>query len=600
MKKSIDTETEEITESASDGTAALKDAERKMSYYQKAASVLDALAKHPFLVTFLACFALIPLCYGAQDNMTPSAKMIWCLLGMAVPAAALLLIEHSGIIGKKTCCFGLLSVFCGGTFLSYFFTRSRLLFVWILVYICLAVFALRASVLGDKRNKDRYNALMIILISFAVKFSYVLYTSCYTRQNDVWSFDGEKGHAAYIEYIFQNLHLPDFRPTSRWQFYHPPLHHSISAGWIHLCETVFGASRNFARESLQLLMLFYSAAAVIIVYKLLKHFGFSGKALVFPLAIFAFHPAYILSSGAINNDQLAALLTVLTILLTVRWTKEPTLRNIMPIALSIGFAMIAKLNAALIAPPVALVFLWGLAKNLKQIKKMFIQFGAFLAVCVPIGLSWTVRNYIRWYTDPMYVPFLGEENQFVGDDIFRRLFDFSPKQFSPVFENWLRKGDAFDEYNPNVAILKNSLFGEDIDGSFFPGFLSVIPVILFWTALVLALAGVVFTVMFMFKKNTRIPLRDKAFLAGFWAFNMYYFYLFCYLYPNTCTQNFRYLYHLLAVSAAEYAMFFDMLQTGERTAAKKTLSRVFSVAIIAFCVLSSVTYLLVGIHDTVG
>ena len=567
-------------------------------YNRRAWTILSVAEAHPFLTAFLTVVLLTPLCFGAQDNITTSARMIWCLIGIGIPLTAAVLLYRNKVLNKPSAVVCVAATLAVGFWCCYEFNASKRMFLWIFLYITLAAVILRASLKSDKKHRDSYNAMFIMLTSFGIKFAYVLYTSCYIRQNDVGSFDKGSGHAGYIEYLIQNMHLPDFRPSTRWQFYHPPFHHTVSAAWISICENVFGASRNFARESLQMLMLFYSMAAVIIVYKLLKHFGFTGKALVLPLALFAFHPAYILSAGAINNDQIANLLTVLTILLVVRWTKEPTLRNIIPIALSVGFAMMSKLNAALIAPAIAAVFLWYLAKNLKKWKNIFLQYGIFLLISVPIGLFWSVRNLIRWGMDPTYVPFIGESNQFVGDDIIGRLTNFEGKQFFPVFENWIRQGSDFDEYNPNVAILKNSLFGEEINANHFPGRNDAVPTMLFWLALVLALLGVVLTVWFMFRKNTRIELHDKAFMAGFWAFSMYYFYLFCFLYPNTCTQNFRYIYHLLSISAVQYAMLFDVLETGEQTAVKKWCSKVLTAAIIAFCILAVLTYLLVGIAET--
>ncbi len=566
----------------------------KLSRSSCISPVYDAFARHPFILALLACLILTPLCFGSQGNMRDSAKMIWCLIGISIPAASVIYLCRRNKL-RRTVQNCLMVITCAvGIVLSGFFTRSEKPALWIFAYTVIIAAALRLLMLGEKTDKDRHNAMMIMLISFGMKFCYVLYTSCYTRQNDVGSFDTERGHASYIEYLIQNLHLPDFKPTSRWQYYHPPFHHTISAVWINLLENVFGVSRNAARESLQMLTLFYSAAAAILVYKILRHFGFSGKALIFPLALFAFHPAYILSAGAINNDQLANLLVVVTIFLTLRWAKEPTLRRIIPIAFSIGLAMMTKLNSALIAPAVAVIFLWQLAKNLDKIKKLMLQYVVFGAICIPLGLWWSVRNMIKWNMEWDYIPNLGEGTQFVGDDIFRRLTDFSSKQFYPVFENWKRDGSAFDEYNPNVAIAKNSLFGESISSKHFPGAWEIIPTVLFWLALVLALLGVGVMIWMIFRKDTRPELHDKLFLAGFWAFSMYYFYLFCYLYPNTCTQNFRYIYHLLAVSAVQYAMLYDVLEGGEATAAKKWLSRILSGAIILFAALSCGTYLIVG------
>ena len=551
------------------------------------------IGRHPFLISFGLIFLLVPLCFGAQSNITDSAKMVWCLFGLAGPIAAMFVFYSMDLISKKAffICSGVLVI--PWMLVSHAFIRSERASLWIFGYMAGGAFLYWYMTLGDKERSDKHNAFVIMVLSFSIKYCYVLYSSCYTRQNDVGSFDKDWGHAGYIEYLIQNKHFPDFCPTERWQFYHPPLHHTISACWIDFCENILGASRNHARESLQMLMLFYSVAAVIIVYKLLRYFDFSGKSLLLPLALFAFHPAYILSSGAINNDQLAALLTVLTMLFTLRWFRQPDTKHIIPIALSIGFGMMAKLNAGTIAPAVAALFLWQLIKHVNEIKTFIRQYIVFGVICVPLGLWWQVKNRIVWGMPFDYVPTVGG-SQYIDMGIFERLFDFSGKQFSPVFENWTTDGRSFTEYNPNIAILKNSIFGENIKESNFPGENTVIPTILFWVALVLALIGVFAMFFFLFKKNTRLSRPHKLFFAIYWIFTMYYFYVFCYTYSATCTMNFRYLTPLLAVSAIEYAMLFDHLESGRGNTVKKVISRVLTVGVILFCVLSVVTYLLVG------
>ncbi|MBR6872214.1 MAG: phospholipid carrier-dependent glycosyltransferase [Ruminococcus sp.] len=563
------------------------------SFHGRVGKLYDLLGRHPFSVSFGLIILLTPLCFGAQGNITDSAKMIWCLTGVAMPVSVILWLYKLRILNKAAAIVTVAVLVLSGGLASSYFIDSERASLWIFFYMFLAIVVFRFLTLSDKERSDKHNAFMIMAFSFAIKFCYVLYTSCYTRQNDVGSFDGDKGHAAYIEYLIQNKHLPDFNPTDRWQFYHPPLHHTVSACWIDICENVLGASRNHARESLQMLMMFYSLACVIIVYKLLRHFGFSGKSLLIPLALFAFHPAFILSSGAINNDQLAAFMTVLTMLFTVRWFKEPTVKKIIPIAFSIGCGMMAKLNAGMIAPAVAVLFFWQLIRYRAEIKRILLQYVVFGAICFPLGLWWTIKNKIQWGVPFDYVPYVGGD-QFINKEIFERLFDLSPKQFSPVFENWIRDGSEFTEYNPNVAILKNSIFGEDINKTNFPGGNTIIPTILFWVALVLALLGVFFIVYFLFKKNTKLEKPYKVFFAVYWAFSLYYFYVFCYTYTATCTMNFRYLTPILVVSVMQYAMLYDQLGRGETTTAKKVISRIFTCMIAAFCLLSVVTYLLVG------
>lgn len=565
----------------------------KPAYADRVNNVWSVISKHPFISSFLVVVLLTPLCFGAQQNITDSSKVLMCLLGLMLPIGVLVRLYGAKQIDAQTaaaCSFG---VFVVGVIISRLFSHSDRGFLYIFFYMLAAIVFFRLSLISDKEHRDRHNAFTVMAAAFSIKFTYVLYTGCYIRQNDVGSFDKETGHAAYIEYLLTNKHLPDFNPVTRWQFYHPPLHHSISAGWIDLCENFFGASRNHARESLQMLMLFYSMAMIIIVYKLLKHFGFSGRSLIVPLALFSFHPAFILSAGAINNDQLAALFTILTILVVMRWIKEPTMKNIIPIALSIGFGMMSKLNVGTIAPIVAVMFLWVMSKNSDRLLYFIKQYAVFGVICIPLALWYQIRNNIRFGTSIDYVPTVGG-SQALSDDIIGRLLDLSPKQFSSPFESWIREGASYNEYNPNVAVLKNSLFGEEIRAVNFPNGTVFIPTILFWLGIILAVSAVVMSVVFLRKKYNEIPGYTKAFLGGYWLFSMFYFYLFCWEYPAVCTQNFRYLTPMIAVSTVWYAVFFKHTESAGKGTAAKAVRNVYSVLLAGFCVLSVITYLLVG------
>lgn len=563
--------------------------------YDKTEKFYRAIGARPYWCAFLVCAALTPMCFGSYHNITDSARMIMELLYLAVPCAIVAYVfsksEKPDRIGLAATLTGVL---IAGFALCKLFNASKHQVIWIFAAIALPAVLLRAATWGDNENSDRHNAFMIMVLSFGIKICYVLYTSMYTRQNDVGSFDGESGHAGYIEYILTQRDLPDFDPRTRFQFYQPPLHHTVSAVWIYICEEVFGVSRNYSRESLQMLMLFYSVGALIVVYKLLRHFGFKGRSLILPLALFAFHPSFILSSGAINNDQLAALLTILAILLTMRWFDKPTTKNILKIALAIGFAMMSKLNSGTIAPAVAVMFLWIFIKNKDRYVSFLKQFCYFGVTVFPLALWWQFKNKIKYKMSLDYVPQVGEHAQYVGDDIFGRLTDFNGKQFSPVFENFVQYGDPYDEYNPNVTILKNSLFGERINATNFPGENTIVPTLLFWLGALLALLAAIMTIVLIFKKSTKLPIHAKVFFAGYWVFAMYYFYLFCYLFPNTCTQNFRYISPLLVVGVMQYATLFDLLEQGEQTTVRKICIRGLSAALIAFSVLSVATYLLVG------
>lgn len=83
-------------------------------------------------------------------------------------------------------------------------------------------------------------------------------------------------------------------------------------------------------------------------------------------SLIAFNPSFIIFAGSINNDILSITFMLGAILWTLRWYKTRTMRNIIPIALCIGFGMMTKLSVALVAPAVGLLFLLCFIVNFKK------------------------------------------------------------------------------------------------------------------------------------------------------------------------------------------------------------------------------------------
>lgn len=444
-----------------------------------------------------------------------------------------------------------------------------------------------------KKFREQLNSLLIMGLGFLVKLYYVLVTSVYTRQHDVFSFDSSSGHAGYIEYLLQNHHLSDFDPRDRWQFVHPPLHHAISAVWIYLHENILRVGRNPARESLQMLTLFYSVCIVISAYRIFKLLGVKGKVLYISLMIASFHPAYILLSGSINNDVLTAALVMGAVASTLEWCHEPNLKNILKIALCIGLAMMTKISAATVAPPVALVFLIVFIRNFKDKGKvLFGQFCAFGAVCIPLGLWFGIRNYIKWKIPLTFVSEMDKGClQYIGDKPFlQRIKDFSLYQFSSPFEQWawLDENGAikgYNEFNPLVSLLKNSLFGEYInDGCFMSAYTVIFAKLLFWVNFLLATLAFVYMIYHCVRK----PNIQKLFLGAFHITLMISFYKAAADYPFTCTMNFRYITPIV-ITGASFIGYTLCLDSGDAKITK-IRSKAISTAVILFSLMSVLVY----------
>ena len=100
-----------------------------------------------------------------------------------------------------------------------------------------------------------------------------------------------------------------------------------------------------------------------------------------PLAVVAFHPSFILFSGSINNDALSVVFILGAVLWTLKWYEKQTWEGIVKIALCIGLGMMTKLSSAMVAIPVAAVFLVVLVRQQRQKNwRILGQFGGFAVI----------------------------------------------------------------------------------------------------------------------------------------------------------------------------------------------------------------------------
>ena len=390
-----------------------------------------------------------------------------------------------------------------------------------------------------KRLKDTLGIWLLWGMGACMRLQFILRMPYNIMQHDVWHFTDKKGHAGYIMYLFREGHIPDFDVRTVWQFYHPPLHHTLCALWMHLM-TALGLSDAPLYESMQVVPFVWSSAALMVFAMILRELGLQKGALALPLAIMALHPAFIYLSGALNNDMLSILLMLTALLYTIKWYHKPKLRNIIPLALAIGFGMMAKLSAWLAAPAAATVFLVMLWKNRSKPLPYIGQYGLFLILCVPAALWWEIRNTVGWGVPFTYIPMLSSESeQYIGNHpIWERLLDFSPQQFGYVYDCFTMYGAAYNEYNPLIALLKTAVFDEYIlpkNVKFITGFGEV----LFWSQVVLA-ALALFCMVRMLLRKGKTPTPLKIGLLLTYVATMLSYYSFCFTFAHTCTQSFRY------------------------------------------------------------
>ncbi len=450
----------------------------------------------------------------------------------------------------------------------------------------------------NNKLSSRNIILLLFAAGFILRLNYCLYTVVSSttrhRQHDVYDFGSEKGHAGYIEFFYNNgFKLPDFDPTTRAQFYHPPLHHFLAALWMRLL-TTFGASYERAIGSIQFLTLFYSCCVMVVSERILDALNIIKKPKIIALAIIAFHPSTMLIAGSINNDGLAFLFMMLSIYTAIRWYKDPTIKNILLIALSIGAGMSAKLSAALVALPIALLFLIKLIKDKKRLTDNIGQFCIFGCVCLPLGLWFSVRNFIKYKVEFTYVPRLADtSDQYIGfHTAYERLFDLSYDPFENVFLNRVHTGAEYFEYNPFVSIIKTSLFGE-YKYENVPTAVCRVLLILNMVLIALSIIAMIYCCV---TKSKYLDRDMKLFIVSYHLLLFVNFIVFAFNYPHNCSMDFRYILPTMITGALFTGLFPKQIEDNSKkdSTAVKVVNYTTIALVSAFCLFSAMVYVMLG------
>lgn len=446
------------------------------------------------------------------------------------------------------------------------------------------------------------NALILLFLAgFLLRLDYVLYTPHWVRQHDLGGFEKGTGHAGYIQHFYnQGFHLPDFNPTTVSQFYHPPLHYFIAGIWMKLLTTL-GMSYERAVCSIQYLTLFYSSCCMLVGERILNALKIDGRGKITAFSVIAFHPAFIMLAGSINNDMLSTLFVLLALYTTIRWYQNSNIKNILLVALSIGFGMMTKLSVALVAFPVAFVFF---AKFINIIKtkggwrNYFVQYCAFGVLCIPLGMWFYVRNYVLYDVPFNYVMRLSEKlDQYIGDlSVSQRLFSSWDYSFDRVFLCWVSPNCPRSEINPMVSMIKTALFGEWVH----PELIAPSRVLLWLNVamVIMSVAAMIYCCAAKIRKREEGVLLT-VFMAFYQVITYLNFVVFSIQYPHTCSMDFRYIVPTCVVGAVFIGMMINRLGASlQEKYGKATEIIVQSPVIIVsalFGVFSLIVYFMIGI-----
>lgn len=437
---------------------------------------------------------------------------------------------------------------------------SKIIYYRTYIIGAILIMALFGIILWKERlvSANFETIVFLILISgFVIRALYILVAPYNISKHDLGTFtlDGnnniDRGHLGYISYLYNFIQLPDFDPRLKWAFYNPPGFHIISAIWYGFNQFL-GFSSEVSLENLQILTLAFSTGIVIVAYKILIEFFEKNKILLIVLSFLSYFPFFTILGATLNNDCLATLCSMIAILYTIRWYRNQNLKNIIVVAISIGFGMFTKLNVGLLAFAIGFVFIYGFIKNIKEYKRYIMQFSLFGLICIPLGLFWPIRNYILYHMPITYIPRVESVRQYIGDhSVISRIGLPSLKQISYPFIRF----DSGIEHNIWVQLVRTGLFDEimppDATDLIHPLALG-----LFWISLVLGVISIALFIRTLYNKQI-LGKEMKLFFSIAFLTQMISFIQFSYSYPHICTMNFRYVVILILMPCIAWGGYLN-------------------------------------------
>ena len=504
------------------------------------------IEQHPYIFSLLVCIGVWAFTYGDQKLFSGTSVIIIAFL-------VIIVLFRKFIAQKKADYLKFTTASLASVAIAIFFSLSPFKGSMLLltgIGCILVMYLVYKKELFEPENIR----LLILLFAFLLYISYIIFTRCTLRQMDVGYIHNGSGHFSYIEYLYDHsLMLPHADPRGLFQMYQPPLFYYIATIIVRIT-TLLGVPYESAIESVQIVTLYAAICTVITADKIFRKFRLKGYALSAAIALTAFGTGIIIMSGMITNDILATAFETGAALCSLEWYDNRTFKNIINTALLIGLGMMTKLSVVMVAPPIAVLFIYVFFKELKNWRAYLKQFAVFLGISVPLGVWFPIKNLILFGVPLGYVP-EGMDNEYIENiPIWQRLFDFSWQNFEyPITVNYygslFDKVAEFEDYNPAIALIKSNV---DMQMMRDKSFLATILYIQFYIMLILAIAGFAYMIYCLLSKNMK-----HIFMSVFWLSMMVSYYIFCIKYTNIYAENIRYVFDIIIVNSLYVGLFLN-------------------------------------------
>lgn len=398
----------------------------------------------------------------------------------------------------------------------------------LLALIAIVVVSIIYIIYSMQTTKYNFKSIicLIMVIGVILRTMYIIYTPITMRQHDVESLDSN-GHLKYIYTLYSEGHLPT---TNEWQFYHPPLFHSLAASWLKIND-IFHVPIERSLEGIQVLTAIFSSLIMLIVYKITNQLKIKDKYKVLINAFMAVYPTFIILSGSINNDCLTIFLQFLILWYLIKWYKKTNWKNSIILGIITGLCVMTKLSGAIMAIPIMYIFIKKFIDCFKhdksQLSKLIYKILIFGVISLTIGLWYQVRCYIMFGHNAIPAP--GDFLYLGNYSIFERFLSISFRQiFGSIF--CVIPGD----YNIFAYIVKCSIFGEYSYGN-----ANVVHLSMVLLNFILIILSIFFTIKYVISKKNKSYITNLLLIS--WIINIISYYSFNIKYPYLCTMDFRYI-----------------------------------------------------------
>jgi 4-amino-4-deoxy-L-arabinose transferase-like glycosyltransferase len=390
---------------------------------------------------------------------------------------------------------------------------------------------------------DEFWIGFVIMIGLFLKLVYDVTTGINISTHDMGAWKEmvngmpNAGHLGVIQYYYTFHHMPTFDVTTLSCYSNPPFFYVICALILQIFHDGFGWAIGTTLHFLQCVNSIYVMVGLFAGFGIVSKFGVKGRKFIASILFLTFFPAFYNIGATLNNDALCYMCMMLCMNCALGWYQTRKRKTIIATAVWLGLGMMTKLNAVIIAPAIAALFLCAIFYDKRtKMEELRTQFIWFFSVCIPLGMFWPIRNLIRFGTPLFYVQSISDEWQQLAGK-----YTLLDRLGLPSMQSLLHlhlTTDASLECNVWSQTFKSAIVDEQAINLTYTGTYVLTVALLFMTIILCILMHVM---MIRSLIGKRMQFEHKIFLCVAYACVLVSYLRFCFSYPVVCTMNFRYI-----------------------------------------------------------